>query len=585
MDKPYDLVLRAGMIVDGTGRAPFEADVAISGGRIAAVGHVAGSGREELDARDRLVTPGFVDVHTHYDGQATWDARMQPSSWHGVTTVVMGNCGVGFAPCRAGDRERLIRLMEGVEDIPFPVLATGLPWNWDSYPDYLDSVSTREFDVDIGSQLPHAALRVYVMGERGARREPASEADMAAMSALAKRAVEAGALGFSTSRTLNHRTSDGQPTPTLDASEAELTAIALGLTSAADGRGRGVLQFVSDFMDPAQEFAMLRRIAERSGRPLSFSLAQNPRAPEQWRYLLAQLSDATAAGLPMKAQVCGRPVGIVLGLELTLHPFIRCPSYREIAALPLGERVLRLRDDAALRQRLWAEQPGELRGAAGLTRKWDALFPIDPEPDYEPPAQRSLAALAAAAGTTPEQLALDQLLANDGRGMLYLPLLNYPDGSLDSTHAMLSHRDTISGLSDGGAHVATICDGSVPTSNLTHWTRDRTRGPKLSLAHIVHMQTQRTAEALQLFDRGVLSPGYRADLNVIDYGALKLHAPEVAHDLPAGGRRLLQRADGYRATIVAGHITYRDGQPTGALPGRLLRGPQAAPKRPQAHSS
>jgi N-acyl-D-aspartate/D-glutamate deacylase len=331
-------------------------------------------------------------------------------------------------------------------------------------------------------------------------------------------------------------------------------------------------------MDPAREFAMLRRIAERSGRPLSFSLAQNPRAPEQWRYLLAQLSEATSAGLPMKAQVCGRPVGIVLGLELTLHPFSRCPSYREIASLPLSERVLRLRNDGALQRRLWAEQPGELRGAAGLTRKWDALFSIAADPDYEPPAERSLAALAAATGKAPEQLALDQLLSNDGRGMLYLPLLNYPDGSLDSTHAMLSHSDTVSGLSDGGAHVGTICDGSVPTSNLTHWTRDRTRGPRLPLAHIVHMQTQRTAEALQLFDRGVLLPGYRADLNVIDYGALKLHAPEVAYDLPAGGRRLLQRAEGYRATVVAGQITYRDGQPTGALPGRLLRGSQAAPQ-------
>jgi N-acyl-D-aspartate/D-glutamate deacylase len=576
MDRRYDLVLRGGLIVDGSGQDPFVGDVAIKAGRIAAVGQVAGSGHEELSARDQLVTPGFVDIHTHYDGQATWDQRMQPSSWHGVTTVVMGNCGVGFAPCRARDQARLTRLMEGVEDIPFPVLATGLPWNWDSYPDYLESLSTRQFDVDIGSQLPHAALRVYVMGERGAQREPATAIDIAAMAELAQRAVEAGALGFTTSRTLNHRTSDGQPTPTLDASEQELTEIALGLSRAASGAGRGVLQFVSDFMDPAEEFAMLRRIAERSRRPLSFSLVQNPRAPAQWQYLLGQLSAATAAGLAMKAQVCGRPVGIVLGLELTLHPFSRCASYRELAALPREARFLRL-CDPDVQRRLWAETPGELRGAAGLTRKWDALFPIDSVPDYEPPPERSIAALARARGQTPEQLALAQLLSNEGRGMLYLPLLNYPEGSLDSTHAMLSHPDTIAGLSDGGAHVATICDGSVPTSNLTHWARDRTRGPKLPLAHVVRMQTRKTAEALSLFDRGLVAPGYRADLNVIDFDALRLDAPEVAYDLPAGGRRLLQRAHGYSATVVAGQITYRAGEPTGALPGRLLRGPTNLP--------
>ena len=574
MNERFDLVLRGGVLVDGSGRAAYRGDVAIQAGRIVAVGEVEGGGREELDVRDKLVTPGFVDIHTHYDGQATWDQRMQPSSWHGVTTVVMGNCGVGFAPCRAEDHARLIRLMEGVEDIPFPVLATGLRWNWESYPDYLDSLSTRAFDVDVGGQLPHAALRVFVMGERGARREPATEADMAAMATLAQRAVEAGALGFSTSRTLNHRTSDGQPTPTLDASEQELTAIALGLSRAAEGQGRGVLQFVSDFMDPAQEFAMLRRIAQRSGRPLSFSLVHHPRAPAQWRYLLDQLSDATTEGLPMKAQVCGRPVGIVLGLELTLHPFSRCTSYRELAGLPLAERVERLREPA-LQQRLLSETPGEVRGAAGLTRNWDSLFALEAQPDYEPSPERSVAALAQARGQRPELFALEQLLANGGRGLLYLPLLNYPDGSLDSTHTMFSHPQAISGLSDGGAHVDTICDGSVPTSNLTHWTRDRTRGPRLALEHVVHMQTQRTAEALQLFDRGLLRAGYRADLNVIDYDALKLDAPEVAYDLPAGGRRLIQRAHGYAATIVAGQITYRDGEATGALPGRLLRGPQA----------
>jgi N-acyl-D-aspartate/D-glutamate deacylase len=575
MEKPYDLIVRDGLIADGRGGAPFVADVAIHAGQIAAVGKVAGSAAEEIDARGKLVTPGFVDIHTHYDGQATWDTRMQPSSWHGVTTVVMGNCGVGFAPCRRDDHDRLIRLMEGVEDIPFPVLTEGLPWNWDSFPDYLASLEPRRFDVDIGSQLPHAALRVYVMGERGANREAATSTEIAAMAAIAKRAVEAGALGFSTSRTLNHRTSDGQPTPTLTASEEELTGIALGLARANDGAGQGVLQFVSDFADPDSEFGMLRRIVERSGRPLSFSLVQNPRAPEQWKHLLDRLSEATAAGLPMKAQVCGRPVGILLGLELTLNPFMQHPSYREIAKLPLVERVRRLRD-IEFRTHLLSE-PSGLRGVAALALNWNNVFLMEAEPDYEQPRERSLATIASAAGRAPAEVALEHMLSNEGRGMLYLPLLNYADGSLDSTFAMLNHRDSVSGLSDGGAHVGTICDGSVPTSNLTHWTRDRTRGPKLPLEHVIHMQTRATAEALQLFDRGVLLPGYRADLNVIDYDALKLLAPQVAYDLPAGGRRLVQRAKGYVATIVAGQITYRDGEPTGALPGRILRGMQSAP--------
>ncbi|HEX3597628.1 MAG TPA: amidohydrolase family protein [Polyangiaceae bacterium] len=572
LSKAYDLVVRGGLVVDGTGGTPFEADIAVEHGRVAAVGTIAGAGKEELDARGKLVTPGFVDVHTHYDGQATWDARLQPSSLHGVTTVVMGNCGVGFAPCHVEDHERLVRLMEGVEDIPFPVLAAGLPWNWESFPDYLDALEGRTFDVDVGAQLPHAALRVYVMGERGARREPATPDDIAAMSALAEHAVAAGALGFSTSRTLNHRTSDGQPTPTLLAAEDELVGIALGLSRAE----KGVLQFVSDFADPDAEFDMLRRIVERSGRPLSFSLAQNGRAPGQWRHLLHRLTEATSAGLPMKAQVCGRPVGILLGLELTLNPFCQHPSYEAIARAPLAERVRQLRDPA-FRTRLFAEKSSAERGVlARVLRDWTTVYVLDETPDYEQPRTSSLAALAGREGRTPEEVALDHLLTRDGRGMLYLPFLNYADGSLDCCYDMLNHRDTIVGLSDGGAHVGMICDGSLPTSNLTHWTRDRSRGPKLSLEHVVRMQTRDTARAVGLHDRGVLAAGLRADLNVIDYDALRLHSPEVAHDLPAGGRRLVQRADGYTATVVAGTVTYRDGAATGALPGRLLRSARAA---------
>ncbi len=577
MNRAFDLVVRGGTVVDGSGAARFEADVGVKDGRIAAVGAIAGSGVEEIDARGQIVTPGFVDIHTHYDGQATWDGRMQPSSWHGVTTVVMGNCGVGFAPCRPTDHDRLIQLMEGVEDIPFPVLTEGLPWNWESYPEYLDSLATRRFDVDIASQLPHAALRGFVMGERGVNREPATPADIHAMAALAKRAMEAGAIGFGTSRTLNHRSSDGSPIATLTAGEDELTGIAMGMAAA----GKGVLQVVSDFNDPTAEFAMLRRIVETSGRPLSFSLLQSPRDPEQWRFMLEQMTEAKAAGLQIRAQVATRPVGVLFGLELTANPFSTYPAYREIKDLPLAARVARLRD-SAFRARLMAEEPDSGR-APGLSpaRAWERIFPMgDDNPDYEPTTDTSVAAIAAAQGVDPREVALDHMLdgkPGDGRGMLYLPLLNYAQNSLDPAYQMLQHDCVVPGLSDGGAHVGMICDGSFPTSNLIHWTRDRTRGPKLSLEHMIKGQCRDTAETVGLFDRGLIAPGYRADLNVIDYDNLTLKAPGVAYDLPTGGRRLIQRAEGYTATIVAGQVTYRDGTPTDALPGRLLRGGQAAP--------
>jgi len=573
MERAWDLVVRGGTVADGTGGPLYEADVAVKDGRIAAVGTVAGTGVEEIDARGLLVTPGFVDIHTHYDGQATWEERMQPSCWHGVTTVVMGNCGVGFAPCKAEDHDLLIRLMEGVEDIPFPVLSVGLPWNWEGYPDYLDALERRRFDVDIASQLPHAALRVFVMGQRGANREPATEADIHAMSALARRAAEAGAIGFSSSRTLNHRTSDGQPTPTLTAGEDELTGIAMGLAAA----GKGVLQFVSDFADPEAEFDMLQRIVERSGRPLSISLVQSPRDPLVYCYLLGRLRAANEKGLPMRAQAATRPVGVLFGLELTVNPFSRHPSYRQIAHLPLAERVARLRDPA-FRARLLAEEPEPVQGPTlGSGRAWDKIQLMGEEPDYEPTPDTSIAAIAARQGRDPYEVALDHMLTGEGRGMLYLPLLNYADYSLDPAYEMLNHPDVVPGLSDGGAHVGMICDGSFPTTNLIHWTRDRTRGPKLTVEKMLKAQCRDTAETVGLFDRGVLAPGYRADLNLIDYPRLKLRAPEVAYDLPSGGRRLIQRAEGYVATIVAGQVTYRDGAPTGALPGRLLRGAQSAP--------
>ena len=570
MERAFDLVIRGGTVFDGSGGAPFVADVGVKDGLIAAIGQLAGRGTEEIDAAGKMVSPGWVDIHTHYDGQATWDERMQPSSWHGVTTVVMGNCGVGFAPCKPEDHDRLVRLMEGVEDIPFPVLSEGLPWNWESYPDYLDALQQRKFDVDIGSQLPHAALRVFVMGERGANREPATAEDITAMAAIAKRAAEAGALGFSTSRTLNHRTSDGQPTPTLTAGEDELTGIAMGLAAA----GKGVLQFVSDFVDAPAEFAMLRRIAQASGRPLSFSMVQSPAAPDAYRFMLDSLAEAAAAGLSMKAQAAVRPVGVLLGLELTVNPFTPYPKYRAIARQPLADRVAKL-SDPAFRTDMLAHPPeGSVRG---MLANFGRMHLMGEHPDYEPTKETTIAAIAERDGRAPEDVALDHMLTNGGRGMLYVPLLNYSTYSLDPAYEMLLHPQAVPGLSDGGAHVGMICDGSFPTTLLTHWTRDRTRGPKLPIEHVVRGQAFDTAQAVGLYDRGLIAPGYRADINVIDYDALTLHAPQVVYDLPAGGRRLIQKASGYLATIVAGEVTYRDGEPTGALPGRLLRGSQAAP--------
>jgi len=569
MSESPDLVIRGGTIADGRGGDLFEADVAIRDGRISEVGKVSGKGRDEIDARGKLVAPGFVDIHTHYDGQVTWSHDITPSSQNGVTTAVMGNCGVGFAPCRPDDHLRLIQLMEGVEDIPEPVLSAGIPWSWESFPDYMDWLAKRGFDIDIGAQLPHAALRVYVMGERGARRDPSTPEDNEAMAKLAREAVRSGALGFSTSRTLNHRTSTGDFTPTLKAGEDELTAIA----KAMHGEGRSVLQFVLDLSTLHEDLPMMLRVAEKTRCPISFSITQNDRAPERWRQTLAEINAAAAKGLSITAQIAARPVGLMLGLELSRNPFQTHPSYKAIAHLPLKERLTRLHQPE-VRAAILGESASTTDDPLFFKPNYDKMYLLGDPPDYEQPPENALGAQSRRSGKRPEELAYDAMLSDEGRGMLYVPFLNYADGNLDATREMLCDPRSVPGLSDGGAHCGIICDASFPTYLLTHWTRDRKRGEKLSIPFVVAAQSRKTALSVGLYDRGVIAPGYKADVNVIDYDNLHLHPPKVHYDLPVGGRRLLQQVDGYEATIVSGHITRRAGSATGARPGRLVRGAQ-----------
>ncbi|HEY3695430.1 N-acyl-D-amino-acid deacylase family protein [Phenylobacterium sp.] len=562
--------------MDGSGGQPFEADVAVSGGKIAAVGRVLSRGREEIDAKGRLVTPGYVDVHTHYDGQVTWDNRLAPSSGHGVTTVVIGNCGVGFAPCRPEQRDALIRLMEGVEDIPKIVLADGIPWEWESYPQMLDFLAARRFDADVASYVPHAALRTYVLGDRALAQEASTEAEIAEMGRILHNAVEAGALGFGTSQTLFHRASDGSYTPTLAAGEAEYTGLALALKEA----GRGVMQFVVEWTgDWRPRFEMMRRLAERSGRPVTFALTQNHEVPTVWSDVLDAVTEANKApGVDMTLQVLPRPLGVLLGLELTLNPFYSTETYRRLADLPLAARVAELRKPE-VKARILAENndPSPLQLVGLRVRNFEQLFELADPLDYEPLPDRSIGAQAGRLGVSPESLAYDKLLERDGRNMLYLAFANYADFSLDPTRAMLMHPNAVPGLGDGGAHLGTICDASTFTYMLTHWARDRRRGPKLPIERLVHLLTRAGAEAVGLRDRGLVRPGYRADLNVIDFDRLQLRLPRLSHDLPAGGRRLMQDAEGYDATIVAGRITRRGGEATSELPGRLVRGQQPEP--------
>lgn len=570
MQPDYDLVIRGGTIIDGTGRDPVEADVGIRGTCIEAVGTISGKGAEEIDARGKLVTPGFVDIHTHYDAQAVWDSHLAPSSWHGVTTAVMGNCGVGFAPCKPADREKLIELMEGVEDIPGAVMHEGLRWEWESFGEYLNALDRRQRDIDICALLPHAALRVYVMGERAIGLENANQADIAQMRELTREAMQAGAFGFSTSRSLSHKTLKGDPTPTLRAQEDELTGIAMGMRDA----GSGMLEIVSEWApDHNAEFAMLRRVVESCGRPAVFTLTQRHARPEVWRDLLRYADDAVRDGVSIRPVAAPRAIGVLLGLTGSQNPFSGTPSYKAIADLPLEERVRRMRDPA-MRARILSEDPKKGSTFPLFHRlQFEQMFRFGDPPNYAPRREDSLAAIAAREGRTPQDVAYDALLEDDGRAFIYTPLGNYAYYDLSMSETTLDNRNTIMGLGDGGAHVAFILDAGYQTWLLTHWGREKQRW---SVPELVRRLTSDTAQAAGLLDRGVLAAGKKADVNVIDWDRLGCDKPYVAHDLPAGGKRLLQNVHGYDATVVSGRVTFREGAPTGTLPGRLVRGPQLA---------
>jgi len=568
----FDLVIRGGTVHDGAGGEAIEADVAITGDRIAQVGKVAGSGREEIDAKGKLVAPGWVDIHTHYDGQATWDQRLRPSSSLGVTTIVMGNCGVGFAPVRPEHHDMLIGLMEGVEDIPGVALHEGLKWNWESYGDYLDAVSAIPHDIDIGSQLPHSALRVYVMGGRGAQREPATLEDIARMRQLTTEAIRAGALGFSSSRSINHKTNEGELIPSYGATKEELQQIALGLKDA----GSGVLQYTTDRPGDAEEWDMLTGLVRLSGRPLSIAMGQDPKHPDRWKETLSQIEKARAEGLPILGQVAARAIGLLIGLQTTAHPFSTRPSYQAIADRPLAERARAMRDPALRAKILSEPTTSGTSFLEAINSRYYEMFNFGNPPVYEPKPEESIGARAAASGANPLDIIYDIMIADDGQGFLYFPLANYVEGNLDAVREMLANEATLNALSDGGAHCGNICDVSMPTFLLTHWARDRI-GEKFDIGYMIRRQTHDTARALGLNDRGLLRAGYRADVNVIDFDRLHLKPPEMRYDLPTGAKRLYQEAEGYIATICAGQPIYRNGEATGALPGRVVRGSRPAP--------
>jgi N-acyl-D-aspartate/D-glutamate deacylase len=579
----FDLEIIGGTIVDGTGRSAFTADIAIQAGRIASIGRHSGAARRTIDARGAHVLPGFVDIHTHYDGQVSWDEELSPTSLLGVTTCVMGSCGVGFAPVRPGREALLVELMEGVEDIPGSALAEGIPWGWESFADYMKVVGAMPHAIDFLVQVPHDPLRMYVMGERAVAGEVATDADIAEMRALLRAALEAGAAGFSTGRSDNHRTARGAATPASEVDARELT----GIAAAFAGLRHGVLQAVSDFdmtrgpdrFDP--EFDLLEQMAAASGgRPLSISTMQRDHAPNQWLKILARIEDAVARGLDMRCQVASRGIGVLLGLEATFHPFMGFPSYKAIAHLPLAERVARMQD-SELRARMLAETSDKIAGdgtpippladffLANLQLVAMRLFRMSAQPDYEPKLMHCLAAEASRAGQPVLARIYDALVEDEGKALLYFPVYNYTGMNLDVVREMLVHPRALVGLGDGGAHVGTVCDASMPTFLLTHWARDRANG--IPLERVVQMQARDTARFIGLRDRGTIEVGMRADLNIIDLPRLALRRPVMQRDLPAGGRRLVQRADGYIATLVAGIAIAERGELTGTRPGQLVR--------------
>jgi len=572
----HDMIIRGGTIVDGTGAPSFTGDIAIDNGIITAVGKIEGTATEEMDAKGLLVTPGFVDIHTHYDAQATWDPYLTPSSLHGVTTAVMGNCGVGFAPVKPEARSQLIDLMEAVEDIPGAAMHEGIKWEWESFPEFMDAISKRSYAMDIGAQVPHCSLRVYVMGQRGVDNEPATQDDIKQMHDLTLEGMQAGALGFSTSRTDLHNTLDGDPVPGTLAANDELD----GIADALKEYGSGVFQIAATHRDMDQEFTWMLDIAKRTGRMVTFNLQQIDESPDLYKKMLGLLDEARAQGITnIRGQHSGRPVGLLMGWQSSAHPFLGFPEYAEYNIMPFDERMEKLKDPA-VKAKIIAGKNIEGLGDFGnfVTTSFHKMYPMGDDDNYEPKPEDSIAAIAERKGVTPQEAAYDAMMESGGKALLYFPLFGYSTNDLSAIEETLKHPQTGLSLADGGAHVGAICDGGTPTFMLTHWTRDRTRGPKFPIEQIVRIQTKDTAEQYGLFDRGVLKPGMRADINVIDYDRLAMLQPEMVFDLPANGRRLLQKATGYKATIVKGVVVLRDGEATGELPGRLIRGAQSAPK-------
>jgi N-acyl-D-aspartate/D-glutamate deacylase len=566
----HDIVIRGGTIIDGTGKAAFSGDVAIAGDRIVGVGGKQGPARRDIDAAGLLVTPGWVDVHTHYDGQAMWDPLLAPSCWHGVTTVMFGNCGVGFAPVKKHQRQTLMDLMEGVEEIPNPVLAAGLNWEWESFPEYMDELERRPRAIDIAAQIAHLPLRVYVMGDRAVRREPATPDDIAEMRRLTIEALRCGAFGFTTSRTDSHKSPDGELVPSRDADDLEL----LGIGSALGVTGTGAFGMNSDFDDEEFELRWMRKLARETGRPVWFLLTDRYSDPQRWRRLMKAVHEARAQGLPLTAQMAGRPIGVMMGIGTALNPFTVRPSYKELESLPIEEQRRRLRDPE-MRRKILADQPSaaEIAKLAQfrqvVAQRFDKFFIMGNPPDYEPGPEKSVAAIAQREGRSPEEVAYDYMI-EEGQ-YLYFPVVNYATGDHGPIFEMLNDPACLLGLSDGGAHCTSIIDAGMPSYMLAHWGRDRARGPTLPLERLVQRQTSETSEFFGLNDRGRLAPGLRADVNVIDFDALKLHKPELVHDMPANGRRFVQRVEGYETTLVAGLPIFERGQHTGAMPGRLVR--------------